>query len=78
MRARFLHRFQSLPAQLVDPLQVTQHGSFVGVIPQLRKALLEEIGFENGPVQSKQGVQLASLATVQVEPAGQEEPALAP
>jgi len=79
MRASFLHRFQPLPAQLVDPaLQVTQHGPFIGVVPQLRKALLEEIGFENAPIQSKQGVQLTPLAAIQVEPAGQVQPALAP
>ena len=37
-----------LQQQIVhDPaLQVTQHGPFVGVILQLREALLEEIGFE--------------------------------
>jgi len=42
--------------------------AFVGVVPQLREALLEEIGFENAPVQSKQGVQLTPLAAIQVEP----------
>ena len=44
----------------------------------MREALLKKIGFENAPVQSKQGVQLTPLAAIQVEPAGQKQPALAP
>src|SRR5882672_11059546 len=44
----------------------------------MREALLKKIGFENAPVQSKQGVQLTPLATVQMEPTGQKQPALPP
>src|ERR1700683_2147449 len=74
---QFLHGFQPLPAQLVDPfLQITQHGSFVAVIPQVREALLQQVGFENAPVQSKQSVQLTPLAAVQIEPTAQKQPAL--
>ena len=63
---------------MIDPaLQPTQHGSFVGAIPQLRQDLLEKIGFENAPIESKQCVQLTSFAPIQVEPAGQQQPALA-
>src|ERR1700691_2927711 len=75
---QFLHGFQPLPAQLVDPfLQIIQHGSFVAVIPQMREALLQQVGFENAPVQSKQGVQLAPLAAIQIEPTAQKQPTLA-
>ena len=71
--------FSRCPAQLVDPfLQITQHGSFVAVIPQAREALLQQVGFENAPVQSEQGVQLTPLAAVQVEPTAQKQPALPP
>src|SRR5580692_9802643 len=44
----------------------------------MREALLQQIGFENAPVQSKQGVQLTPLATIQVEPTAQKQPALPP
>src|SRR5271157_6199558 len=44
----------------------------------MREALLEEVGFENAPVQSKQGVQLTPLAAIQIEPTGQKQPALPP
>src|ERR1700733_15778528 len=42
----------------------------------MRKTLLEEVGFEHAPVQSKQGVQLTPLAAIQMEPTGQKQPAL--
>src|SRR5258708_726116 len=44
----------------------------------MREALLQQIGFENAPVQSKECVQLTPLATIQVEPTGQKQPALPP
>src|ERR1700723_4258684 len=79
MPASFSMGFSRCPAQLVDPfLQITQHGSFVAVIPQAREALLQQVGFENAPVQSKQGVQLTPLAAVQIEPTAQKQPALPP
>src|ERR1700677_1827266 len=42
----------------------------------MREALFQQIGFENAPVQSKQCVQLSPLATIQMEPASQKQPAL--
>src|ERR1700733_10246882 len=42
----------------------------------MREALLQEVRFENAPVQSKQCVQLSPLATIQIEPARQKQPAL--
>src|SRR5258707_15282097 len=44
----------------------------------MRQALLKKIGFENAPVQGKQGVQLTPLAAIQMEPTGQKQPALPP
>src|SRR5580700_8491050 len=44
----------------------------------MREAFLQEIGFENAPVQSKQRVQLTPLAAIQVEPTAQKQPALPP
>src|ERR1700723_4069240 len=79
MPASFSMGFSRCPAQLVDPfLQITQHGSFVAVIPQVREALRKKIGFENAPVQSEQRVQLTPLAAIQVEPTAQKQPALPP
>src|ERR1700689_4501917 len=42
----------------------------------MREALLKKVGFENPPVQSKQGVQLTPLAAIQIEPTSQKQPAL--
>src|SRR5580658_3180262 len=44
----------------------------------MREALLKKVGFENPPVQSKQGVQLTPLAAIQMEPTGHKQPALPP
>src|ERR1700689_2663576 len=44
----------------------------------MREALLKKVGFENPPVQSKQGVQLTPLAAIQIEATGQKQPALSP
>src|ERR1700723_2841928 len=44
----------------------------------MREAFLKKVGFENPPVQSKQGVQLTPLAAIQIEPTGQKQPALPP
>src|SRR5260370_26622401 len=44
----------------------------------MREALLQQIGFENAPVQSRECVQLTPLATIQVEPSGQKQQALPP
>src|SRR3984957_5113026 len=42
----------------------------------MRQALLQEVRFEQAPVQNKQSVQLTPLATIQIEPTGQKQPAL--
>src|SRR5258708_35845505 len=47
-------------------------------MPQRRETVLKQIGFEMGPFKSKWGVQLTPLATIQVEPTGQKQPALPP
>jgi hypothetical protein len=38
---QFLHRSQTLPAQLIDPtVQIAHHGAFVGIVPQMPQAFL--------------------------------------
>src|SRR6266478_5507690 len=39
---QLLHRLEPLPAQLVNPaLEITQHGSLIGVVPESIQALLQ-------------------------------------
>ena len=61
---------QPLPAQTPHPvLEETTGSSFVGVTPQALDLLLEEVGFEQPPVEGEDLVELAALGSVEVCPA---------
>src|SRR6516165_5674499 len=64
---QLLHRLESLPPQLVDPIvQVAQHGTLIGVVPQSVQALLQQIGLHDSSVQREELIELPFLICVQV------------
>src|ERR1019366_2404732 len=74
-RREFLERNQPLPLQLVDPLvQVVDHPPSVAAFPQPLQAVVQQVFFEDPPVQLEQAVQLPTVCLRQVLPAAQQQP----
>src|SRR5882672_12363028 len=75
---QLLHGPEPLPAQLVNPaLEITQHGSLIGIVPESIQALLQQISLHHPAVEREQFVELPFLVGVQMNPAGQQQPVLA-
>src|SRR3979411_2948410 len=57
-------------------MPMTQHGSFIGIVPESIQALLQQISLHHPAVERKQFVELPFLVVVQMNPAGQQQPVL--
>src|SRR2546428_14130019 len=66
-----------MPSQLIHPpLQVVDHDSYVGVVPQPLQAFLQKIGLEHPPVDLEKPVRLSAMDLRQVLPPAQQLPFL--
>src|SRR5205807_1296340 len=55
---KLLKRGQTLPPQLVHPLpEIVEHGPLIAVVPESFQALLQQVGFEDPPVDLEEPVQ---------------------
>jgi hypothetical protein len=63
---------------LIDPsIQVTRRRALIAVSPETVEAFLEQIRLHHAPVQPEQFVQQSPFPAVQVDPAAEQQSALA-
>ena len=69
-------RLEPLPPELVDPAaQVVQHRAFIAIVPEPIQAFLEDVGFEQFPVEREKLIEVLAFPDGKVEPARQQQPA---
>src|SRR3990172_832141 len=77
--AELLEGRQPLPAESEEPVgEEAARRPLVGVGPELGQLLLEEVGLRQAAIEGKEVAEGLTLLPVQVHPAAQQEPALAP
>src|SRR3989338_2120209 len=70
---------QALPPERAEPRrEKAPGGPLIGVVPEMGELLLEQVGFGEAPVERQQLFDEAALVALEVGPAPQEQPPLAP
>ena len=75
-QCQFLKGLQTLPAELINPpLKVIQHRPFIVIRPQPVQAFFEKVCLKDSPVHREKLIQYLALASRQVHPTAQQQPA---